>query len=183
MAVIPDNQQEIAELDSYERGYYVQPRAQHLLRQMLGSDAEFRSGQLEAIEALVVQRKRLLVVQRTGWGKSLVYFLATRLLRDQGMGPTLLISPLLSLMRNQIEAAGRIGVRAATLNSSNVEEWTQVEVALRAGTVDALLVSPVDDIVDSRWTLTVCGALLQEAGSGPVFPVALATAASGGGTD
>ena len=83
-----------------------------LLRQALGESARFREGQLEAIVAAVDERSRVLVVQRTGWGKSLVYFLATRILRDRGSGPTLLISPLLSLMRDQLLMAGRIGVRA-----------------------------------------------------------------------
>ncbi|MEH2177481.1 DEAD/DEAH box helicase [Nostoc sp.] len=88
-----------------------------LLRQALdNSTADFRPGQWEAIEELLQQRSRLLVVQRTGWGKSLVYFLATRLLRDRGAGSTLLISPLLALMRNKIAAAQRIGVKAETIN-------------------------------------------------------------------
>lgn len=95
-----------------------------LLRQSLADPgADFRSGQYEAIETLVQTRERLLVVQRTGWGKSSVYFLTTRLLRERGAGPALLISPLLALMRNQIVAAERIGVRAATLNSSNQADW------------------------------------------------------------
>lgn len=104
--------------------------------------SEFRDGQWEAIETLIEKRARLLVVQRTGWGKSLVYFLATRLLRDRGNGPTLLISPLLALMRNQIAAAERIGVKAATINSSNKEEWELVKTQLLAGEVDILLISP-----------------------------------------
>ncbi len=87
--------------------------ALELLRQALGNvTAEFREGQWEAIDALVNRRERLLVVQRTGWGKSSVYFIATRILRDRGRGPTLIISPLLALMRNQIEAAKRLRVRA-----------------------------------------------------------------------
>lgn len=121
------------------------PRTQvvQLLRQALSnSAADFRPGQWEAIEALVQRRARLLLVQRTGWGKSAVYFLSTRLLRDQGAGLTLLVSPLLALMRNQIEAAGRIGIRAATVNSTNVQEWEAIEQQLRANAVDVLLVSP-----------------------------------------
>ncbi|MEH2238737.1 RecQ family ATP-dependent DNA helicase [Nostoc sp.] len=114
-----------------------------LLRQALdNSTADFRSGQWEAIEELLQQRSRLLVVQRTGWGKSLVYFLATRLLRDQGAGCTLLISPLLALMRNQIAAAQRIGVKAKTINSSNRDEGQLVGTQLLAGEVDILLISP-----------------------------------------
>jgi ATP-dependent DNA helicase RecQ len=117
-------------------------RALHLLRQMLGPDAVFRPGQWEAIEKLVGDRQRVLVVQRTGWGKSIVYFLATKLLREQSAGFTLLISPLLALMRNQIEMADRIGVRAATINSSNRAEWDAVERALASGSCDLLLISP-----------------------------------------
>lgn len=89
-----------------------------------------------------MQNRRILVVERTGWGKSMVYFLATRLLRDQGAGPTLLISPLLSLMRNQLEAAQRIGLTARTINSTNNEEWESIEAEMTAGQVDLLLISP-----------------------------------------
>lgn len=109
---------------------------------MLGATADFRPGQWAAIEAVAVYKKRALVVQRTGWGKSLVYFLATKLLREQGAGPTLLISPLLSLMRNQIEMAGRIGIRAHTIHSANREEWDAVEAALQENACDILLISP-----------------------------------------
>ena len=117
-------------------------RARILLEQMLGSEAAFRPGQLEAIETVVDRRSRVLVVQRTGWGKSLVYFLATRLLRDVGLGPTLLISPLLSLMRDQLLMAQRIGIRAETINSENSDEWEAIEEALAADEIDLLLVSP-----------------------------------------
>ncbi|MBD2775685.1 RecQ family ATP-dependent DNA helicase [Iningainema tapete] len=120
-----------------------QEEARSLLRQSLDNPtADFHTGQWEAIEELVERRSRLLVVQRTGWGKSLVYFLATRLLRDRGAGCTLLISPLLALMRNQIAAAQRIGVKAATINSSNTDEWELVKTKLLAGEVDILLISP-----------------------------------------
>ena len=113
-----------------------------LLRKAVGSPAaQFHAGQWEAIEALL-RRERLLVVERTGWGKSIVYFLATRLLREQGAGCTLLISPLLSLMRNQIEAAKRIQIRAATINSTNEQEWRQVLAGLRNNQIDVLLISP-----------------------------------------
>src|SRR6188472_134943 len=95
----------------------VHAEAQALLVALTGRpDAHFHDGQWEAIEALVRDHRRALVVQRTGWGKSAVYFIATRLLRDEGAGPTILLSPLLALMRNQIEAAGRMGVRARTIN-------------------------------------------------------------------
>ncbi len=105
-------------------------------------DAEFRSGQREAVEALVEQRARVLVVQRTGWGKSAVYFLSTHLLREQGLGPTLLISPLLALMRNQIEAAERLGLRSETINSASATTIAELEAKLRRDEVDLLLVSP-----------------------------------------
>lgn len=120
----------------------IQQRAQAYLRTALNSpQASFRDGQWEAIEQLL-NRNRVLVVQRTGWGKSMVYFLATKLLREQGAGTTLLISPLLSLMRNQVEAAQRIGVVARTINSTNEEEWLQIHSDLTANQVDVLLISP-----------------------------------------
>jgi ATP-dependent DNA helicase RecQ len=113
------------------------------LRDLVGrEDAEFHDGQFEAIEALVDQRRRALVVQRTGWGKSAVYFVATLLLRRQGAGPTVLVSPLLALMRDQIAAAERAGVRAVAINSTNAHEWTNVLQRLDVDEVDVLLVSP-----------------------------------------
>ncbi len=112
------------------------------LRTALGRpDADFREGQWESIQSILA-RRRLLVVERTGWGKSMVYFLATRLLRDEGAGVSLLISPLLSLMRNQLEAAARIGVRAASINCTNPEDWDRIEQELRNNQIDILLVSP-----------------------------------------
>ena len=117
-------------------------RALKYLRQAIGrSSADFREGQWECISA-VLQRKRLLVVERTGWGKSMVYFVATKLLREQGLGPTLLISPLLALMRNQIAAAQSLGIRAETINSSNRDEWKNIEGLLKQNLVDILLISP-----------------------------------------
>ncbi len=113
----------------------------HLRTALNRVDADFRPGQWESIEDLL-NRKRLLVVERTGWGKSMVYFLATRLLRDKGAGVSLLISPLLSLMRNQLEAAARIGVRAETINSTNTDDWDRIEGELRKNQIDILLVSP-----------------------------------------
>ena len=112
------------------------------LHQMLGPDASFRPGQLEAIEAVARDRGRVLLVQRTGWGKSAVYFIATKLLREQGAGPTLLVSPLLALMRNQIEMAARIGVRAETINSTNPDEFEPIVQRLADDQIDLLLVSP-----------------------------------------
>lgn len=103
---------------------------------------DFRPGQLEAIWHIVEGRGRLLVVQRTGWGKSFVYFIAAKLLREAGMGPALLVSPLLALMRNQIAAAERMGVRAETINSDNREVWERVEAAVLRNEVDILLISP-----------------------------------------
>ena len=118
-------------------------RAVQLLRRSLANEsAEFHSGQWESIDSVVNGRKKVLVVQRTGWGKSTVYFIATRSLRDQGAGPTLIVSPLLALMRNQIEAAGRLELAAATINSSNTEEWNDVEARIVGGEVDVLLISP-----------------------------------------
>jgi ATP-dependent DNA helicase RecQ len=126
----------------------VVPRGLHdeargALKTLVGStSADFRDGQWEAIADLVARRRRVLVVQRTGWGKSAVYFVATSLLRARGSGPTLIVSPLLALMRDQIAAAGRAGVRAVTMNSSNAHEWDDVTSALAADAVDVLLVSP-----------------------------------------
>jgi ATP-dependent DNA helicase RecQ len=115
----------------------------NLLRQALNNPTvTFHDGQWEAIETLVVKRARSLVVQRTGWGKSMVYFLATRLLREQGSGPTILVSPLLALMRNQIEAAQRINVRAATINSTNQKDWQMIQAHLAHNAIDILLISP-----------------------------------------
>ena len=105
-------------------------------------EARLREDQWRAIEALVADQRRALVVQRTGWGKSAVYFVATALLRERGSGPTVIVSPLLALMRNQVEAAARAGIRARTINSSNTEEWDTVQAEVAAGEVDVLLVSP-----------------------------------------
>jgi ATP-dependent DNA helicase RecQ len=114
-----------------------------VLRTLVGTDAaDFHDGQFEAISALVDDRRRALVVQRTGWGKSAVYFVATLLLRQRGAGPTILVSPLLALMRDQVAAAARAGVRAVSINSSNAHEWTEVQRMLRDDEVDVLLVSP-----------------------------------------
>jgi ATP-dependent DNA helicase RecQ len=117
-------------------------RAQALLTVLAGPKALLRDDQLAAIQVLVVDRRRVAVVKRTGWGKSAVYFLATRLLRDAGAGPTLLVSPLLSLMRDQIAKAEAIGIRAVTINSTNPDQWREIEAELAAGQVDLLLISP-----------------------------------------
>ncbi|MDZ5619538.1 DEAD/DEAH box helicase [Nocardioides sp. HM23] len=122
-------------------------RAEQHLRALVGprdgqGEAELYDDQWAAIEALVVARRRALVVQRTGWGKSAVYFVATLLLREEGSGPTVIISPLLALMRNQIAAAERAGIRAVTINSTNMEQWEETNAAIQRGEVDVLLVSP-----------------------------------------
>lgn len=114
-----------------------------LLRQLTGNETtEFRPDQLETILRLVSDRQRVLLVQRTGWGKSAVYFISTKMLRDRGSGPTLLVSPLLPLMRNQIEAAERLGVCAETINSTNTAAWDDVRKRIEADEVDVLLISP-----------------------------------------
>jgi ATP-dependent DNA helicase RecQ len=112
------------------------------LRALAGEHARLRDDQWTAIRALVAERRRALVVQRTGWGKSAVYFVATALLRASGAGPTVIVSPLLALMRNQVDAAARAGIHARTINSANLEEWEQVHAEIRDGAVDVLLVSP-----------------------------------------
>ncbi len=132
-------------------------RALELLR--IGSNiqtATFRGGQEEAIRHVVDGRGRLLVVQKTGWGKSFVYFIATKLLRESGAGPALLISPLLALMRNQIEAAKRMGLRAATINSNNTDEWDAVEQQVQRNEVDILLISP-ERLANERFRANVLG--------------------------
>jgi ATP-dependent DNA helicase RecQ len=120
----------------------VAARATELLARLADPAAVLRPAQLEAIEAVVNGRRRTLVVQRTGFGKSAVYFIATRLLRDEGSGPTLVVSPLLALMRDQVVAAARIGVRSATINSANPEEWASIEQRLATGDIDLLCISP-----------------------------------------
>lgn len=118
-------------------------RATAALRRLVGrDDVDFRDGQFDAIEELVEGRRRVLVVQRTGWGKSAVYFVATALRRADGAGATVIVSPLLALMRDQIAAAERADIRAVTLNSTNADEWGAVAGALARDEVDVLLVSP-----------------------------------------
>ncbi|MBK9712572.1 MAG: RecQ family ATP-dependent DNA helicase [Kouleothrix sp.] len=142
---------------------HTREKALLLLRTALADPtADFRDSQWESISRLVEQRAQLLVVQRTGWGKSLVYFLATRLLRDQGTGPALLISPLLALMRNQILAAERLGIRAATINSSNRSDWDRVREQLLANTVDLLLISPerlANDEFREQYLMPIAGTI------------------------
>lgn len=117
--------------------------AESLLNQALNTTtAKFREGQWEAIDALVNYRKKLLVIQRTGWGKSSVYFISTRILRDRGLGPTIIVSPLLALMRNQIEAAERLGIHALTVNSTNSEKWPELTKQILSNQADCILISP-----------------------------------------
>ncbi len=116
--------------------------AQHLVETLAGPDAVLRPEQADAITAVVDDRRRCLVVQRTGFGKSAIYFIATRLLRDGGAGPTLVVSPLLALMRDQVAAAERMGVRSATINSTNIDDWSTIEAQLAAGELDLLAISP-----------------------------------------
>lgn len=118
-------------------------QAQQLLQTALANPAaEFRDGQWEAIDALVNHRQKLLVVQRTGWGKSSVYFISTKIFRDRGMGPTIIVSPLLALMRNQIESAARLGIVAETMNSTNTDDWRSVTLRILNDQIDCLLISP-----------------------------------------
>ena len=129
--------------DGAARNPALHAEAVQLLRALVGNDsAEFHQDQFEAIEALVSGGRRALVVQRTGWGKSAVYFVASLLLRARGAGPTLIVSPLLALMRDQVAAAGRAGVRAEAINSANQLEWQEISAKLEADEVDVLLVSP-----------------------------------------
>ncbi|MFE0919179.1 RecQ family ATP-dependent DNA helicase [Streptomyces nigra] len=117
--------------------------ADAILAELVGTPgARLREDQWQAVAALVRERRRALVVQRTGWGKSAVYFVATALLRRRGAGPTVIVSPLLALMRNQVESAARAGIRARTINSANPEEWETIHGEIERGETDVLLVSP-----------------------------------------
>ncbi|MBX3285847.1 MAG: ATP-dependent DNA helicase RecQ [Actinobacteria bacterium] len=116
--------------------------AAEVLAELAGPSAVLRPDQLAAIDALVTHHQRVLLVQATGWGKSAVYWIATRLLRSAGAGPTLVVSPLLALMRNQVAAARTAGIRAATINSANLDEWHEIEAQVAADEVDVLLISP-----------------------------------------
>ncbi|EOS8314927.1 RecQ family ATP-dependent DNA helicase [Vibrio parahaemolyticus] len=117
--------------------------AEQLLKTAIDDQgAQFRDGQWEAIDALVNQNQKLLVVQRTGWGKSSVYFISTKIFRDRGQGPTIIVSPLLALMRNQIESAERLGINAVTMNSTNTDDWERVTRDILKDEVDCLLISP-----------------------------------------
>ncbi|MGP9723751.1 RecQ family ATP-dependent DNA helicase [Corynebacterium sp. AOP40-9SA-29] len=144
-------------------------RATEILRELTGRpDAAFRDGQFDAIAALVNDHKRVLVVQRTGWGKSAVYFVAARLIREgfgSSGGPTLIISPLLALMRDQVAAAERAGVHAATINSANATEWDAVLDSLTAGELDVLLISP-ERLTNPKFRTNVLDVLLDPSRTG-----------------
>ena len=116
--------------------------AEQVITALAGPGATVRADQLDAVRVLVCERRRALVVQATGWGKSAVYWIAARAVRDAGAGPVLVVSPLLALMRDQVAAASRAGLRAITLNSSNVDDWSSLERDLTSGSVDVVLVSP-----------------------------------------
>ncbi len=141
---------------------YDAKRARELLREGTAqAKAEFREGQEEAIRHIVEGRGRLLVIQRTGWGKSYVYFIACRLLREGGAGPSILISPLLSLMRNQLQAAERMGLRAVSIHSDNREEWVHNQHLLCEGQADLLLISP-ERLANEGFCDTVLSPILRE---------------------
>jgi ATP-dependent DNA helicase RecQ len=131
----------MAEMEMTERSA-MRAEAERVLRALAGEDARLREDQWQAIEALVAERRRCLVVQRTGWGKSAVYFVATVLLRSRGAGPTVIVSPLLALMRNQVASAERAGIHARTINSANLHEWEGIQAEIANGAVDVLLISP-----------------------------------------
>ncbi len=128
--------------DQDQAGRALRAEAERYLRALAGDHARLRDDQWSAISALVADRRRALVVQRTGWGKSAVYFVATALLRSRGAGPTVIVSPLLALMRNQVAAAERAGIQARTINSANTQEWAEIYAEVDAGKADVLLVSP-----------------------------------------
>jgi ATP-dependent DNA helicase RecQ len=127
---------------------------QFLKTALANPSAQFREGQWEAIHALVNQQQKLLVVQRTGWGKSSVYFISTKIFRDRGMGPTIIVSPLLALMRNQIESAQRLGIVAETMNSTNRDDWQSVTQRILNNQVDCLLISP-ERLANDKFVETV----------------------------
>tara|TARA_R110000764_G_scaffold20693_2_gene52978 strand:- start:25265 stop:27379 length:2115 start_codon:yes stop_codon:yes gene_type:complete len=129
--------------------------AEQLLKTAIDNDdAQFRDGQWEAIDALVNHNQKLLVVQRTGWGKSSVYFISTKIFRDRGKGPTIIVSPLLALMRNQIESAERLGINAVTMNSTNTEDWEEVTRQIINDEIDCLLISP-ERLANDKFVETV----------------------------
>jgi ATP-dependent DNA helicase RecQ len=142
-AAVAEREQTLRPVAAASPGTSLREEAEAALRELVGrDDARLRDDQWTAIEALAAFRRRALVVQRTGWGKSAVYFVATKLLRARGAGPTVIVSPLLALMRDQISAASRAGIRAVTINSANMTEWDEVHASIARGEVDVLLCSP-----------------------------------------
>lgn len=161
----------VAGMETHDGGAHSGPddealrvEAEAVLRALVGRrNARLREDQWRAIRALVADRRRALVVQRTGWGKSAVYFVATALLRARGSGPTVIVSPLLALMRDQVAAAERAGIRAATINSANVTQWDDIHSAIAAGEVDVLLCSP-ERLNNPAFRTEVLPRLAQETG-------------------
>ena len=164
-------------------------KAQQYLKDSLQNQrADFREDQYEAIDTVVNQRKKVLVVQKTGWGKSSVYFISTKFLREQGSGLTIIISPLLALMRNQIDSAKKLNlpfVEAIKKIKQNQAQKMMNNAYHQAKNLDGVFevednipdtpVLLIDDVIDSGWTVTVASALLKQKGSGEVFPASLAT--------
>jgi ATP-dependent DNA helicase RecQ len=140
---------------------YDAQRSLQLLREgTKNPSATFRDDQEQCIQRVVEGGSRLLVVQRTGWGKSFVYFISTKLLREQGEGPTLLISPLLALMRNQLQAASRMGLRAATINTDNKDNWEDIEEQIREDQIDLLVISP-ERLANDQFMKNVMGRIIS----------------------
>ena len=108
-----------------------------LLRQIFGFD-EFRPGQQDIVEA-VRDGRDVLAIMPTGGGKSLCFQLPA-LMRD---GVTVVISPLIALMRDQVRALREAGVAAGALTSGNTEaETDEIFAALREGTLKILYMAP-----------------------------------------
>src|SRR6478735_1206957 len=139
------------------------PALDFLRRLTKNRRAKFRDGQLEAIDQIVERRGRVLCVQRTGWGKSAVYFVATAMLREQGAGPTILVSPLIALMRNQLAAAEALGIEAATVNSSNREDWEGTFERIANDEIDLLLLSP-ERLANQQFRAMVLPRLVEQTG-------------------
>ncbi len=149
--------------DSANKGAHYQDAVRILQQGLSDRGAQFRSGQWEAIDALINHQRRVLVVERTGWGKSMVYFIATKIRRSQGHGLTMIISPLLALMRNQVTAALKMQLRAASINSTNPNEWTPIENQIKRGKIDLLLVSP-ERFANERFLKNVLRAVSNKIG-------------------
>ena len=162
---VPRPTRQVPQRGAVDRGTDgLRDEALEVLRALTGRpEADFHDGQFEAIEALVAHHRRALVVQRTGWGKSAVYFISALLQRRAGAGPALIVSPLLALMRDQVAAAERAGVRAAAINSANVTEWADIERLLDDDALDVLLVSP-ERLVNPRFRAEQLPRLVATAG-------------------